>query len=100
MTTPPSNSTKFFTRNGPDVVDENGQRLRWFSFDVPTLHQLDGPSWKLPTAWEQRDAVSAVAQLGGRVLRTGPLSIRQATDLASIPRNGTLLKSLDGRAVR
>lgn len=68
-------------------MDENGARLRWVSFDVPGFHQLPAPLYRLPSPWEQKDAVSAVAQLGGRVMRSGPLSVRRQTDLASIKRN-------------
>ncbi|KAI9019836.1 glycoside hydrolase superfamily [Hyaloraphidium curvatum] len=58
------------------------------SFDVPYISQLGDPLWRLPSAWEQRDATTAVAQLGGKVLRTGPLSIRRSGQPATLRRNG------------
>ena len=66
--------TSFVTRDGADLVLD-GDVFRFLSVNVPNLHVLEDPTWHLPDPWEQLDAVCAVQQMGGRVVRTYVLSV-------------------------
>jgi hypothetical protein len=91
------------------LIDENGP-LRFVSFNIPNLHYIEDQmaftqtnAWSLPDAFEIADALEAVRQMGGQVVRTYTLSIRSENDTPDIPRhiiapgqfNEDAFKSLD-----
>lgn len=81
----------FITRRGDRLYD-GGQEFRFVSVNMPDVlqiisnYQFDGetPEMRLrvPDAFEQRDAVRTVRQMGGRVLRTFMITARQGPHAA------------------
>ena len=85
--------TKFVYRDGDKLMDEYGE-LRFISFNIPNLHyNEDNMSftqmnpWRLPNEFEIADALEAVRQMGGQVVRTYTLSVRVAGEDPKIPRH-------------
>lgn len=73
-------------------MDENGE-LRFVSFNIPNLHYIEDNMpftemnpWRLPDEFEIADALEAVRQMGGKVVRTYALSVRVAGEDSNIPR--------------
>lgn len=95
---PVNASTPFsgFVRiQGDQFVDQNGP-LRFISFNIPNLHYNEDSlkfdqtnDWRLPDEYEIRDALEAVRQMGGQVVRTYTLSVRKQDDTPDIPRHVT-----------
>jgi hypothetical protein len=73
----PEPMTQFVTRDGGQLVLD-GAPFKFASVNVPNLHMHEDPAWKLPTPWEQADAMCSVRQMGGRVARTYVLSIGES----------------------
>jgi len=85
--------TKFVYRHGDKLMDENGE-FRFISFNIPNLHYIEDNMpfaemnpWRLPNEFEIADALKAVRQMGGQVVRTYTLSVRVAGENSSIPRH-------------
>jgi mannan endo-1,4-beta-mannosidase len=85
--------TKFVYRDGDEIMDENGE-VRFVSFNIPNLHYNEDNMpftemnpWRLPNEFEIADALEAVRQMGGRVVRTYALSVRVSGEDENIPRH-------------
>lgn len=83
----------FITRSG-DKLREGEKEFRFISFNIPNLHLVEDhlpfeePSaWRWPNEFEIRDALEAVRQMGGRVVRTYVISVRRADEEPSVPRH-------------
>ena len=84
--------TKFVYRQGDKLMDEHGE-LRFVSFNIPNLHYIEDNMpftemnpWRLPNEFEIADALEAVRQMGGKVVRTYALSVRVSGEDSNIPR--------------
>ena len=84
---------KFVYRDGDKLMDEHGE-LRFVSFNIPNLHYIEDNMpftemnpWRLPNEFEIADALEAVRQMGGRVVRTYALSVRVSGEDSNIPRH-------------
>ncbi|MBN2314221.1 MAG: hypothetical protein JXM79_09845 [Sedimentisphaerales bacterium] len=101
--------TQFVYREGDKLMDENGE-LRFISFNIPCLHYnednmpfTETNPWRLTNEFEIADALEAVRQMGGQVVRTYTLSLRVEGEDPNIPRhilgpgqfNDEAFKSLD-----
>lgn len=83
----------FVTVSGDRLMD--GEReLRFVSFNIPNLHYVEDDMtfertnpWRWPDAFEIEDALEAVRQQGGTVVRLYTLSVRKAQDDPEIPRH-------------
>ncbi|KAI9015596.1 glycoside hydrolase superfamily [Hyaloraphidium curvatum] len=73
---------------------------RFVSWNVPNLHLVEDPWFARVTEWEQRDALTAVAQMGGGVARIYALSVRRPGDAASLPRHVNAAGQLDEDLMR
>jgi mannan endo-1,4-beta-mannosidase len=85
--------TRFVYRHGDKLMDENGE-LRFVSFNIPNLHYIEDNlpftemnPWRLPNEFEIADALEAVRQMGGQVVRIYCLSVRVSGEDSSIPRH-------------
>lgn len=92
-----------FVRVEGDQLVEQGKPFRFISWNIPNLHliednvpfELDGPGsktnavlgWRWPDRFEINDALSAVRQMNGQVVRTYVLSVQRAQDSPNIPRH-------------
>ena len=90
-----SEFTAFVTVQSDQLIDENGP-LRFISFNIPTLHYNEDQMaftqtnpWSLTDAFEIGDALEAVRQMGGQVVRIYTLSVRSEGDAPDIPRHIT-----------
>ena len=96
--------TKFVYRHGDKLMDENGE-LRFVSFNIPNLHYIEDNMpftemnpWRLPNEFEIADALEAVRQMGGQVVRTYALSVRVSGEDSNIPRHITGPGQFDEKA--
>jgi len=85
--------TEFVYRGGDKLMDENGE-LRFISFNIPNLHYIEDNMpftemnpWRLPNEFEIADALEAVRQMGGQVVRIYCLSVRVSSEDSNIPRH-------------
>jgi hypothetical protein len=85
--------TKFVYRHGDKLMDEHGE-LRFVSFNIPNLHYVEDnmpftelDPWRLPNEFEIADALEAVRQMGGQVVRIYCLSVRVSGEDSNIPRH-------------
>lgn len=85
--------TRFVYRDGDKLMDENGE-LRFVSFNIPNLHYNEDNMpftemnpWRLTNEFEITDALEAVRQMGGQVVRTYTLSVRVKGEDPDIPRH-------------
>ena len=85
--------TQFVHRDGDKLMDENGE-LRFISFNIPCLHYnednmpfTETNPWRLPDEFEIADALEAVRQMGGQVVRTYALSVLTEGEDPNIPRH-------------
>jgi hypothetical protein len=76
---------------GDKIVDENGE-IKFISFNIPCLHYNEDNMafeqtnpWRLSDEFEINDALEAVRQMGGQVIRTYTLAVRRKGDDANIP---------------
>ncbi len=83
----------FITVRG-DRLFEGDREFRFLSFNIPNLHyveddmRFDQPMpFRRPDEYEVDDALEAVQQMGGRVVRTYTLSVRKASDSEGLPRH-------------
>jgi len=96
--------TKFVYRHGDKLMDENGE-LRFVSFNIPCLHYNEDNMpftemnpWRLTNEFEIADALEAVRQMGGQVVRTYALSVRTKSEDTNIPRHITGPGQFDEKA--
>ncbi len=96
--------TGFVYREGDKLMDENGE-LRFVSFNIPCLHYnednmafAETNPWRLPNEFEIADALEAVRQMGGQVVRTYALSVRTKGEDPNIPRHIVGPGELDEKA--
>lgn len=75
------------------LMDENGE-IRFISFNVPCLHYNEDNMafeetnpWRISNEFEINDALEAVRQMGGQVIRIYSLSVRQIGEDPNIPRH-------------
>jgi hypothetical protein len=85
----------FVTVQSAQLVDENGP-MRFISFNIPNLHYTEDRmdftqtnAWCLPDEFEIADALEAVRQAGGQVVRTYTLSVRSQTGPPDVIRHIT-----------
>jgi hypothetical protein len=99
----------FVSVQGDRLMDENGQ-LKFISFNIPCLHYNEDQmaftqtnAWSLTNEFEIADALEAVRQMGGQVIRIYALSVRSKGEDPNITRhiiapgqfNEDAFKSLD-----
>lgn len=87
----------FVSVQGDKLMDENGQ-LKFISFNVPCLHYNEDQMaftqtnpWSLTNEFEIADALEAVRQMGGQVVRIYTLSVRSKDEDPNIIRHITSL---------
>ena len=73
----------YITRNA-DMLMDGDQPYRFISFNIPNLHYIEDNMvftetnpWRLPDPFEITDALEAVKQAGGQVVRIYTLSGRR-----------------------
>ncbi len=82
----------FVCRDG-DVLKDGDREFRFLSFNIPNLHYVEddmrfdeGMPFRLPDAFEIDDALGAIEQMGGQVVRMYALSVSKPDDPANLPR--------------
>jgi mannan endo-1,4-beta-mannosidase len=81
----------FVTTSGARLMD--GEReLRFISMNIPNLHYVEDEmdfaqpmAYRLPDAFEIRDALLSVRQMGGSVVRTYSLPVRRGAHSPDVP---------------
>lgn len=88
----PSVFTHFVTVAGDRLMD-GPQPLRFVSCNIPNLHCVEDYMafeetnvWRMPDAFEIRDALESIRAMGGMVTRMYVISVRRADDTPDIPR--------------
>ena len=88
-----SRFTTFVTRRA-DTLYAEGRPLRFLSFNIPNLHYAEDylpfqgtAPFRLPDAFEIRDALTSIRHLGGQVTRMYVLSVRREDDPAGVIRH-------------
>ncbi|HMK39190.1 MAG TPA: hypothetical protein VK569_07595, partial [Bacteroidota bacterium] len=83
----------FITASGDRLMDGK-EELRFVSFNIPNLHYIEDnftftePNpWRIADAYEIRDALLSIRQLGGRVTRMYVPSVRKETDDSGVVRH-------------
>ncbi|NLD92818.1 MAG: cellulase family glycosylhydrolase [Fibrobacter sp.] len=96
----------FISRNGNRLYDGDSL-FRFISFNVPNLHLLEDDfaftntnQWSLPTTFEIHDAMKAVQQVGGTVIRQYCLRVHRRHDPAIGPEHLTSWRTYDEAAFR
>jgi len=82
-----------FVRRDGDVLKDGDREFRFLSFNIPNLHYVEDDMrfdqsmpFRLPDAFEIDDALGAIEQMGGQVVRTYTLSVKKADDPEGLPR--------------
>jgi mannan endo-1,4-beta-mannosidase len=82
-----------FVRREGDMLKDGDREFRFLSFNIPNLHYVEDDMrfdrsmpFRLPDAFEIDDALGAIEQIGGQVVRTYTLSVKKADDPADLPR--------------
>jgi mannan endo-1,4-beta-mannosidase len=82
-----------FIRRDGDVLRDGNREFRFLSFNIPNLHYVEDDMrfdqsmpFRLPDAFEIDDALGAIEQIGGQVVRTYTLSVKKADDPPDLPR--------------
>jgi hypothetical protein len=77
-----------------DHLMEGDKPFRFISFDLPNLQMIEDNMpftetnfWRLPDAFEIRDGLMTVRQMGGTVVRTYVLSVARTNDTPGTPRH-------------
>jgi hypothetical protein len=85
--------TNYITKDKDKLMDGD-RELRFVSFNVPNLHYIEdnlvfenANPWRLPSEYEIRDALNAVKQSGGKVVRIYVLSVRKQGESKNIIRH-------------
>ena len=83
----------FITCSGDKLIDGRNE-LRFISFNIPNIHYVEdnlpfeeSNDWRFPDAFEIADALESIRQMGGRVVRSYTLSVRNANDDPSLPKH-------------
>lgn len=78
--------TNFITRDlvTKDRLMDGSQEFKFIAVNCPILHAIDEPVFDVADPFETEDAIKAVAQMGGTVVRDYVISVRKATDTADI----------------
>ncbi len=84
---------RFITAEGDELRD-GSQPFRFISFNIPNLHLVEDNlpfaetnPWRLPDRFEIADALEAVRQQGGLVVRPYVLSVVRTNDTPGAPRH-------------
>ncbi|MBN2356077.1 cellulase family glycosylhydrolase [candidate division KSB1 bacterium] len=90
----PQSVLKNFVTVSDDRLMDGENEFRFISFNVPNLHYIedfmkfeDTNPWRLPDAFELRDAMKTVKHMGGTAVRTYVLSVRRQDDAPEFPRH-------------
>ena len=82
----------FITRSGNQLMDGK-QEVRFISFNIPNINFIEDEmafcrphEFGLPTAWEIRDALETVKQLGGPVIRGYTFPVWSKNDPENVPK--------------
>jgi mannan endo-1,4-beta-mannosidase len=82
----------FISRSGSKLMDDIHE-FRFISWNIPNLNFVEDEmaftrehEFGLPTAYEIRDALESVKQLGGTVVRTYTIPVRAKTDVEGVPK--------------
>jgi len=82
-----------FVRREGDVLKDGAREFRFLSFNIPNLHYVEDDMrfdcrmpFRLPDAFEIDDALGAIEQMGGQVVRTYTLAVKKADDPPDLPR--------------
>ncbi|QDU88840.1 hypothetical protein Pla175_22240 [Pirellulimonas nuda] len=74
---------EFITRRGAKLYD-GAREFRFVSWNAPNLHLVEdaftflgGAPWRYPDAFEVRDALRSIRQMGGTVVRPYVISVRR-----------------------
>jgi mannan endo-1,4-beta-mannosidase len=85
----------FVTTNGDRLMDGT-KELRFISFNIPNLAYIEdnykfteGNPWRVADAYEIRDALESIRQIGGKVVRMYTPSVRKEMDDSTIVRHVT-----------
>ena len=85
--------TNFITARDGKLFD-GSLEFRFLSLDIPNLLEIEDNvaftnenPWRLPDAFEIKDALETVRQLGGTVARTYVITVERTNDTAAIPRH-------------
>ncbi|MCG3120348.1 MAG: hypothetical protein ALAOOOJD_03007 [bacterium] len=91
-TAAPGGFENFVTVAGDRLMEGNSE-LRFISFNIPNLHCIEDymafeatNPWRLPDAFEIRDALESVKMMGGTVARIYTITVRRQDDLPDTPR--------------
>jgi mannan endo-1,4-beta-mannosidase len=83
----------FVTTQGEKLLDGN-REVRFISFNIPNLHYIEDDQtfespnpWRVADEFEIRDALTAIKQCGGNVVRIYTPSVRKAMDTTFIIRH-------------
>jgi hypothetical protein len=89
----PPSDFPFVVARGDRLYDGD-EEFRFISFNVPNLHYVEDDMrfendlpFRWPTEFEIRDALEAIRQMGGQVVRPYALSVRKADDPEGMPRH-------------
>ena len=84
----------FFISTKGDKLMDGDREVRFISFNIPNLHYIEddhtfeSPNpWRIADEFEIRDALTAIKQVGGNVVRMYVPSIRKAMDTVFIIRH-------------
>ncbi len=82
-----------FVRRDGDMLKDGDRPFRFISFNIPNLHYVEDDMrfdqsmpFRLPDAFEIDDALGAIEQMGGQVVRMYALSVSKPDDPAVLPR--------------
>lgn len=82
-----------FIRRDGDVLKDGDREFRFLSFNIPNLHYVEDDMrfdrsmpFRLPDAFEIDDALGAIEQIGGQVVRTYTLAVKKVDDPPDLPR--------------
>jgi len=82
-----------FVRRDGNVLKDGNREFRFISFNIPNLHYVEDDMrfdqampFRLPDAFEIDDALGAIEQMGGQVVRTYTLAVKKADDPPELPR--------------
>lgn len=91
---PGGNGFTDFIRAKGDQLIEGNRNFRFISFNIPNLLVVEdnmpfdsAEAWRLPDRFEVNDALTAVGQAGGTVVRTYVVSVQRTNDLPGVPRH-------------
>ncbi|NOX89897.1 MAG: hypothetical protein GXO77_12810 [Calditrichaeota bacterium] len=85
---------KFFISVKDGRLTDGEKEFRFFSVNIPNLLLIEDDMrfesrnpWRLPNAFEIRDALLSVKQMGGKVARTYVISVKRPDDLPGTPKH-------------